>query len=176
MTTPNSKCFLTINVYLRGKCGYGIEKPVLCAQSCFLKLRVYFQGAVAVNKQKGSCLLLYLQACQHYVSTNHIWSIHLIVIYCLSNMEVFPTLSPEGRMLGLLRLKFKALLNIYTFIFFQAIINSTVLPNMTFTKTSQKFGQWSDARANTVFGLGFPSEAELNKVGKIFWNKLLFFM
>lgn len=46
----------------------------------------------------------------------------------------------------------------------QAIINSTILPNMTFTKTSQKFGQWSDARANTVFGLGFPSEAELNKV------------
>lgn len=83
-------------------------------------------------------------------------------------MEVFPTLSPEGRMLGLLRLKFKGLFNIYTFIFFQAIINSTVLPNMTFTKTSQKFGQWSDARANTVFGLGFPSEAELNKVGKIF--------
>lgn len=37
---------------------------------------------------------------------------------------------------------------------------------MTFTKTSQKFGQWSDARANTVFGLGFPSEAELNKVGR----------
>ena len=46
----------------------------------------------------------------------------------------------------------------------QAIINSTILPNMTFTKTSQKFGQWSDPRANTVFGLGFPSEAELNKV------------
>lgn len=45
----------------------------------------------------------------------------------------------------------------------KAIINSTVLPNMTFTKTSQKFGQWSDPRANTVFGLGFPSEAELNK-------------
>ena len=37
---------------------------------------------------------------------------------------------------------------------------------MTFTKTSQKFGQWSDARANTVFGLGFPSEVELNKVCK----------
>jgi len=50
--------------------------------------------------------------------------------------------------------------------FWQAIINSTILPNMTFTKTSQKFGQWSDARANTVFGLGFPSEAELNKVSK----------
>ena len=35
---------------------------------------------------------------------------------------------------------------------------------MTFTKTSQKFGQWSDVRANTVYGLGFSSEAELNKV------------
>lgn len=83
-------------------------------------------------------------------------------------MKVLPTLSPEGRMLGLLRLKFEALLNIYMCFSFQAIINSTVLPNMTFTKTSQKFGQWSDARANTVFGLGFQSEAELNKVGKIF--------
>lgn len=34
---------------------------------------------------------------------------------------------------------------------------------MMFTKTSQKFGQWSDIRANTVYGLGFGSEAELNK-------------
>ena len=34
---------------------------------------------------------------------------------------------------------------------------------MTFTKTSQKFGQWSDVRANTVYGLGFGSEGELNK-------------
>ncbi|XP_078376738.1 homer protein homolog 2-like isoform X2 [Oculina patagonica] len=50
----------------------------------------------------------------------------------------------------------------------KAIINSTILPNMTFTKTSQKFGQWSDARANTVFGLGFPSEAELNKFAEKF--------
>lgn len=47
---------------------------------------------------------------------------------------------------------------------FQAIINSTVTPNMTFTKTSQKFGQWSDLRANTIYGLGFNSEFELNKV------------
>ena len=54
----------------------------------------------------------------------------------------------------------------------QAIINSTILPNMTFTKTSQKFGQWSDARANTVFGLGFPSEAELNKVS-IFYKHVV---
>uniref|UniRef100_A0A1B6DJ64 WH1 domain-containing protein n=1 Tax=Clastoptera arizonana TaxID=38151 RepID=A0A1B6DJ64_9HEMI len=45
----------------------------------------------------------------------------------------------------------------------RAVINSTITPNMTFTKTSQKFGQWSDIRANTVYGLGFSSEAELNK-------------
>lgn len=34
---------------------------------------------------------------------------------------------------------------------------------MTFTQTSQKFGQWSDVRANTVYGLGFASESELGK-------------
>lgn len=45
----------------------------------------------------------------------------------------------------------------------KAVINSTITPNMTFTKTSQKFGQWSDVRANTVYGLGFGSENELNK-------------
>ena len=45
----------------------------------------------------------------------------------------------------------------------KAVINSTITPNMTFTKTSQKFGQWSDVRANTVYGLGFSSEPELNK-------------
>jgi len=45
----------------------------------------------------------------------------------------------------------------------KAVINSTITPNMTFTKTSQKFGQWSDVRANTVYGLGFSSEGELNK-------------
>lgn len=38
---------------------------------------------------------------------------------------------------------------------------------MTFTKTSQKFGQWSDVRANTVYGLGFASEEELGKVCEI---------
>lgn len=46
----------------------------------------------------------------------------------------------------------------------KAVINSTITPNMTFTQTSQKFGQWSDVRANTVYGLGFASEAELTKV------------
>lgn len=46
------------------------------------------------------------------------------------------------------------------------IINSTITPNMTFTKTSQKFGQWADSRANTVFGLGFSSEQQLAKVNE----------
>ncbi|XP_027881818.1 homer protein homolog 1 isoform X1 [Xiphophorus couchianus] len=45
----------------------------------------------------------------------------------------------------------------------KAIINSTITPNMTFTKTSQKFGQWADSRANTVYGLGFSSESHLSK-------------
>ncbi|KAL7879308.1 hypothetical protein AOLI_G00102820 [Acnodon oligacanthus] len=45
----------------------------------------------------------------------------------------------------------------------KVIINSTITPNMTFTKTSQKFGQWADSRANTVFGLGFASEQQLTK-------------
>ncbi|XP_026786864.2 homer protein homolog 1b isoform X1 [Pangasianodon hypophthalmus] len=45
----------------------------------------------------------------------------------------------------------------------KAIINSTITPNMSFTKTSQKFGQWADSRANTVYGLGFSSEHHLSK-------------
>lgn len=47
----------------------------------------------------------------------------------------------------------------------QAIINCTVTPSMTFTKTSQKFGQWADSRANTVYGLGFATEQQLHQVG-----------
>ncbi|KAM4593746.1 homer protein homolog 2 [Odontesthes bonariensis] len=50
----------------------------------------------------------------------------------------------------------------------KVIINSTVTPNMTFTKTSQKFGQWADSRANTVFGLGFASEQQLSKFAEKF--------
>lgn len=50
----------------------------------------------------------------------------------------------------------------------KAVINSTITPNMTFTQTSQKFGQWSDVRANTVYGLGFSSENELAKVINIY--------
>lgn len=41
---------------------------------------------------------------------------------------------------------------------------------MTFTKTSQKFGQWSDVRANTIYGLGFSSEVELGKVCEMYLN------
>ncbi|XP_038076742.1 homer protein homolog 2-like isoform X2 [Patiria miniata] len=52
----------------------------------------------------------------------------------------------------------------------KAIINSTMVPQMMFTKTSQKFGQWADNRANTVYGLGFSSEAELNKFIEQFDN------
>ncbi|XP_062867195.1 homer protein homolog 1 isoform X2 [Trichomycterus rosablanca] len=50
----------------------------------------------------------------------------------------------------------------------KAIINSTITPNMTFTKTSQKFGQWADSRANTVYGLGFTSESHLSKFAEKF--------
>ncbi|TDH16919.1 hypothetical protein EPR50_G00002780 [Perca flavescens] len=50
----------------------------------------------------------------------------------------------------------------------KVIINSTITPNMTFTKTSQKFGQWADSRANTVFGLGFASEQQLAKFSEKF--------
>ncbi|XP_040434673.1 homer protein homolog 1-like isoform X1 [Falco naumanni] len=50
----------------------------------------------------------------------------------------------------------------------RAIINSTITPNMTFTKTSQKFGQWADSRANTVYGLGFSSEHHLSKFAEKF--------
>ncbi|CAK6442398.1 unnamed protein product [Pipistrellus nathusii] len=49
----------------------------------------------------------------------------------------------------------------------KVIINSTITPNMTFTKTSQKFGQWADSRANTVFGLGFSSELQLTKASSV---------
>ncbi|MEJ1274493.1 hypothetical protein NN561_005378 [Cricetulus griseus] len=50
----------------------------------------------------------------------------------------------------------------------KVIINSTITPNMTFTKTSQKFGQWADSRANTVFGLGFSSKQQLTKFAEKF--------
>ncbi|KAK3562285.1 hypothetical protein QTP86_033340 [Hemibagrus guttatus] len=39
---------------------------------------------------------------------------------------------------------------------------------MTFTKTSQKFGQWADSRANTVYGLGFSTEQHLQQFSEQF--------
>ncbi|XP_056131639.1 homer protein homolog 3-like [Lampris incognitus] len=50
----------------------------------------------------------------------------------------------------------------------KAIINSTITPNMTFTKTSHKFGQWADSRANTVYGLGFSTEQQLQQFSEQF--------
>uniref|UniRef100_A0A8C1A6R7 Homer scaffold protein 3a n=1 Tax=Cyprinus carpio carpio TaxID=630221 RepID=A0A8C1A6R7_CYPCA len=50
----------------------------------------------------------------------------------------------------------------------KAIINSTITHNMTFTKTSQKFGQWADSRANTVYGLGFATEQQLQQFAERF--------
>uniref|UniRef100_H0XWN3 WH1 domain-containing protein n=1 Tax=Otolemur garnettii TaxID=30611 RepID=H0XWN3_OTOGA len=43
----------------------------------------------------------------------------------------------------------------------KAIINSTITPNMTFTKTSQKFGRWAEL-------LGFSSEHHLSKFAEKF--------
>jgi len=45
----------------------------------------------------------------------------------------------------------------------KVLINSTITAAMTFTRTSQKFGQWSDVKNNTVYGLGFSSEGDLSK-------------
>uniref|UniRef100_A0A8C1QEU0 Homer scaffold protein 3a n=1 Tax=Cyprinus carpio TaxID=7962 RepID=A0A8C1QEU0_CYPCA len=50
----------------------------------------------------------------------------------------------------------------------KAIINTTISHNMTFTKTSQKFGQWADSRANTVYGLGFATEQQLHQFAERF--------
>ncbi|XP_019744463.1 homer protein homolog 3 isoform X3 [Hippocampus comes] len=50
----------------------------------------------------------------------------------------------------------------------KAIINCIVTPSMTFTKTSQKFGQWADSRANTVYGLGFATEQQLHQFSEKF--------
>ena len=52
----------------------------------------------------------------------------------------------------------------------QALINSTITANMNFTKTSPKFGQWSDHRANTVYGLGFSSEGDLVQVRSVWYG------
>eukprot|EP00039_Didymoeca_costata_P020158 m.340273 g.340273 ORF g.340273 m.340273 type:complete len:320 (-) comp19219_c0_seq1:112-1071(-) len=43
----------------------------------------------------------------------------------------------------------------------KAIINHPIRPGMVFSKTSQKFGQWTDKASSTVFGLGFSVETDL---------------
>uniref|UniRef100_A0A8C6P646 Homer scaffold protein 3a n=1 Tax=Nothobranchius furzeri TaxID=105023 RepID=A0A8C6P646_NOTFU len=50
----------------------------------------------------------------------------------------------------------------------KAFINCTVTPSMTYTKTSQKFGQWADSKANTVYGLGFATEQQLYQFSEKF--------
>ena len=50
----------------------------------------------------------------------------------------------------------------------KAILNSTITSNMVFTKTAQKFGQWSDPKAGTIYGVGFPTEDDLNKFAETF--------
>uniref|UniRef100_A0A8C4WW73 Homer scaffold protein 2 n=1 Tax=Eptatretus burgeri TaxID=7764 RepID=A0A8C4WW73_EPTBU len=50
----------------------------------------------------------------------------------------------------------------------KVIVNSTIQPSMKFIKTSQKFGQWADSCANTVYGLGFTSEDLLSKFSEKF--------
>ena len=48
----------------------------------------------------------------------------------------------------------------------KVLINTIVTARMSFTKTSQKFCQWVDSRANNVYGLGFANEADLIRVGR----------
>eukprot|EP00118_Oscarella_pearsei_P001781 m.8451 g.8451 ORF g.8451 m.8451 type:complete len:385 (+) comp20603_c0_seq2:1398-2552(+) len=50
----------------------------------------------------------------------------------------------------------------------KALINSTILPTMSFTKTGAKFGQWRDAATNTIYGLGFTTETDLDKFAGYF--------
>jgi hypothetical protein len=47
------------------------------------------------------------------------------------------------------------------------LINTIVTARMSFTKTSQKFCQWVDSRANHVYGLGFASETDLTRVNSL---------
>ena len=44
------------------------------------------------------------------------------------------------------------------------LLNTIITARMTFTKTSQKFCQWVDSRANQIYGLGFANENELTRV------------
>jgi len=46
----------------------------------------------------------------------------------------------------------------------KVLINTIVTGRMNFTKTSQKFCQWVDSRANQVYGLGLSNENDLDRV------------
>ena len=50
----------------------------------------------------------------------------------------------------------------------KAILNSTLHSNVSFLKTSQKFGQWADPKAVTVYGVGFGTETDLNRFSEKF--------
>ncbi|CAF1640407.1 unnamed protein product [Rotaria magnacalcarata] len=45
----------------------------------------------------------------------------------------------------------------------KVLINTVITSRMSFTKTSQKFCQWVDSRANHVYGLGFAHEDDLTR-------------
>lgn len=52
----------------------------------------------------------------------------------------------------------------------KVLINSTILPDMEFTQTSKRFGQWSDVSSGlkVIYGVGLASEAELMKFAEKF--------
>ncbi|ODM88208.1 Homer protein 2 [Orchesella cincta] len=42
----------------------------------------------------------------------------------------------------------------------EVVVNTTVIPELEFVKTTQKFGYWKDIASGRVFGIGFASEYE----------------
>ncbi|XP_021960529.2 homer protein homolog 1 [Folsomia candida] len=48
------------------------------------------------------------------------------------------------------------------------IINSTIVPSMSFNKPSSAFGLWSDTKLRIIFGLGFPSQGARDLAGDWF--------
>jgi homer protein len=58
----------------------------------------------------------------------------------------------------------------------KVLINTIVTARMSFTKTSQKFCQWVDSRANHVYGLGFSNETDLIRVNDFLRNFDLIFI
>lgn len=106
-----------------------------------------FHNLVAIEVEEESCLLVCVSFCVHGYLTAM-----LIVFIMRKSKNIWKKTRKSPIFLQ------------HSLFFFQAIINSTITPNMTFTKTSQKFGQWADSRANTVYGLGFSSEHHLSKV------------